>query len=655
MIRTTRGAADARPGAADRADARDPLATLDLQDGLGAAPIQRFADPALTADPSSLGPSGSGTALPDDTRAQMESSFGTSFSDVRVFEGEQAPSVGAIAYTRGSNVHFAPGRYDPSSQSGKSLLGHELAHVVQQREGRVSRPQAKGAPVNADAGLEAEADRAGARAAAGLAVSMPGAGRAEAASASEGEVSQPKLDDSAGGPKSGGVIQRAIGFEFEFGQWKTRHANDHSPLAKGEEIVRGAGFKIEGEDGSDGSAIEVVTMPFAGPQEAIASVSTAEEILQGMARTPGTADAFGGDANVEVEPHGAAGKFQASPAVGLDKMGDLFKQGVGASYSGFAEMVHGALNDKKTRKRFLDGNKPSPELEGLVMLVVNYLEQGANSFALNYPKSAFKVMARTSFDKMFSMVPEHEFFGLPENREKWVGLVMSVAARIPSIGKEVSRTEFETDWRGKPKMNGNGVIKMKERKRTDREMRDAPVLGMDLMGMDNLPEDSGEDQQRYRSTVTREDWLRQMPERDLLSKANDKRFEGMGAYGGATDRELTPSELEQVGEDVGQRVGAQLDAPQPTQEPLGDNPVDLPAQKEAPLFELRGLRDMFGVDQDIGLSGWGDKVREVFDIVDKANADKDKRGNVTRTVRYGAQGKPNIAPDVDNPGIWERR
>jgi hypothetical protein len=120
---------------------------------------------------------GGGASLPGEVQTKMEGSFGTSFSDVRVHQGPEAASIGAVAYTRGSDIHFQPGAYDPGSQSGQQLLGHELTHVVQQRAGRVSTPQAMGAPINADHGLEAEADAMGARAAAGLPAPVPGADR----------------------------------------------------------------------------------------------------------------------------------------------------------------------------------------------------------------------------------------------------------------------------------------------------------------------------------------------------------------------------------------------------------------------------------------------------------------------------------------------
>ena len=106
--------------------------------------------------------------IPDGVLQKMEASFGTSFADVNIHEGSQASDVGALAYTQGNDIHFAPGQYKPDSRSGQELLGHELAHVVQQREGRV-KPNAEvaGVPLNDDKSLEAEADRLGAKAASG--------------------------------------------------------------------------------------------------------------------------------------------------------------------------------------------------------------------------------------------------------------------------------------------------------------------------------------------------------------------------------------------------------------------------------------------------------------------------------------------------------
>ncbi|MDB9526535.1 DUF4157 domain-containing protein [Oscillatoria sp. CS-180] len=112
-------------------------------------------------------PEGTGSALSPPVQKKMEAAFGTRFSDVRVHETPKAESIGAAAYTQGTNIYFAPGQYDPNSLGGQSLLGHELTHVVQQRAGRVATPGGNGIPINADPSLEAEADRLGAQAARG--------------------------------------------------------------------------------------------------------------------------------------------------------------------------------------------------------------------------------------------------------------------------------------------------------------------------------------------------------------------------------------------------------------------------------------------------------------------------------------------------------
>jgi predicted SprT family Zn-dependent metalloprotease len=72
----------------------------------------------------------------------MEAAFGQDFSNVRVHHGHEATIAGAQSFTRGNDIHFAPGLYNPHSPQGQQLLGHELTHVVQQRQG--AGPLAKG-------------------------------------------------------------------------------------------------------------------------------------------------------------------------------------------------------------------------------------------------------------------------------------------------------------------------------------------------------------------------------------------------------------------------------------------------------------------------------------------------------------------------------
>ena len=112
-----------------------------------------------------LKPRGSGQPLPEPVQKKMEAFFNTNFADVRVHVGPEAPSIGALAFTHGTDLYFAPGQYNPQSTQGQQLLGHELTHVLQQRAGRVRNPLGSGVAVVQDPALEAEAERMGLRAA----------------------------------------------------------------------------------------------------------------------------------------------------------------------------------------------------------------------------------------------------------------------------------------------------------------------------------------------------------------------------------------------------------------------------------------------------------------------------------------------------------
>jgi ribosomal protein S18 acetylase RimI-like enzyme len=117
--------------------------------------------PGSEAFPVTLRQKSGGWPLPKDVQRKMEAALGASFSDVRIHVGPEAASIGAIAFTWGTDIHFSPGQYNPHTPHGQFLLGHELTHVVQQRAGRVSNPFGSGVAVVQDGALEAEADRMG--------------------------------------------------------------------------------------------------------------------------------------------------------------------------------------------------------------------------------------------------------------------------------------------------------------------------------------------------------------------------------------------------------------------------------------------------------------------------------------------------------------
>lgn len=129
------------------------------------------------------------TGLPDHVKSGIENLSGLSMDNVRVHYNSPKPAqLQALAYTRGTDIHVAPGQ--------ERHVPHEAWHVVQQKQGRVQPDgKAKGQPVNTDPRLEHEADVMGNRA-----LSM------ERASVSQGLSVAPV--------SSGDAIQRAADTSF---------------------------------------------------------------------------------------------------------------------------------------------------------------------------------------------------------------------------------------------------------------------------------------------------------------------------------------------------------------------------------------------------------------------------------------------------------
>ncbi|MCB9231047.1 MAG: DUF4157 domain-containing protein [Bacteroidia bacterium] len=96
--------------------------------------------------------------LPLQLKSGMEATTGYDLSDVKVhYNSRQPAQMQAHAFAQGNDIHLGPGQ--------EKHLGHELGHVVQQKQGLV-RPttEVNGAAVNDDIGLENSADQLGAKA-----------------------------------------------------------------------------------------------------------------------------------------------------------------------------------------------------------------------------------------------------------------------------------------------------------------------------------------------------------------------------------------------------------------------------------------------------------------------------------------------------------
>jgi hypothetical protein len=145
---------------------------LDLQRNIGNRSVQRMiveSTPAVTRDVQPHPGHSGGEKLESETRELMEPGFGSSFNDVRVHidteAAESAASLRADAYTTGRDIYFASGKYAPKTSDGQRLLAHELAHTIQQGEGKAPSgadpaSDRKFAVANRADPLEIEADHA---------------------------------------------------------------------------------------------------------------------------------------------------------------------------------------------------------------------------------------------------------------------------------------------------------------------------------------------------------------------------------------------------------------------------------------------------------------------------------------------------------------
>jgi hypothetical protein len=137
-----------RPPASSAAGPSQPAGTT------GGAQLQRKADGAAPAARDGAGATpdsteaivarlGPGEALDPDTQVFFEKRLGRDLGHVRIHTDAaaalSAAQIQARAFTYGSHIAFAAGQYQPQTEAGKRLIAHELAHVLQQSGGSISR------------------------------------------------------------------------------------------------------------------------------------------------------------------------------------------------------------------------------------------------------------------------------------------------------------------------------------------------------------------------------------------------------------------------------------------------------------------------------------------------------------------------------------
>lgn len=91
-------------------------------------------------------PTGPGRPIPPPLRRRLQAALGQPLGPVRLHTDGAADArcraQGARAMTQGRNIFFAQGEFDPATEAGRTLLLHELAHVLQQAGG-TPMPQRK--------------------------------------------------------------------------------------------------------------------------------------------------------------------------------------------------------------------------------------------------------------------------------------------------------------------------------------------------------------------------------------------------------------------------------------------------------------------------------------------------------------------------------
>ena len=235
--------------------------------GSGAVTPSRSVEQGIQSGIS--GADGESSPIPDAPRSFFEGRFGRSFDDVRVHHGPRASSLssglGAHAFTVGRDIFFGAGEYAPERSDGRTLMAHELTHVVQQDGGATPL-------VQRDALSSPPADG-------GTAVAEGDAEREESFSFSEGEMEgrleqAPKEGADASAPKSEVKPET----QSKLGEVKDENAKEKKPGEKEDEKEGDKKSKGEGKGGPE----KIAGRGKAPAEPGLDEAPTAEAELEGM-------------------------------------------------------------------------------------------------------------------------------------------------------------------------------------------------------------------------------------------------------------------------------------------------------------------------------------------------------------------------------------
>ncbi|GLQ90975.1 hypothetical protein GCM10007898_45510 [Dyella flagellata] len=406
------------------------MAQRQAYDSLQSSPrqaVQRQRLDTLQRAPSESVESKSNSAggLPIDLRRNMGAMSGVDLDDVRVHRNSSKPAqLNALAYAQGSDIHLGPGQ--------ERHLPHEAWHVVQQAQGRVkpTLQMKQGVLVNDDAGLEHEADEMGRRAVSGV-------------------VQVARRDNAPASASPDGVVQRAVGFEFETGWFVDDipiegHGNDDDleprkpvPYRK-KDVVSSAtfdGFSMEADEAEGGrSEIEFVVRP--PLEESPAGFKKLATVMEAMVGVGQGLKRFYNDDERSFPLFRVTGNSLDNYTLVTPRKGDPeLKAGpqatTGLDLSVLAkatEVLDRHIQPDEIKVEHEEPSQDPPKFHGFLSLVHQYLARGTvvGKGALSYPKIiAEPLLARTNFVKLFKLVePEIQGYYAKDHPELWVNDVL---------------------------------------------------------------------------------------------------------------------------------------------------------------------------------------------------------------------------------------
>jgi hypothetical protein len=544
-----------------------------------------FVDSGEVHAAAARGTRGAGAPLPYlDT---IQRAFGAhDVSGVRAYTGAAATeasfSMGASAFAWGDKVGFA-------GAPGLRTAAHEAAHVVQQRAG----VHLKSAVGEAGDRYEQQADAVAERVV-----------RGESAESLLGPV-------QARGAPAAPAVQRSIGFEFELRDtdwliWDKAAAEDGAKTApeKGTPVIHGQDFQLQAEYSGANRAVPELVTNYPGLQ-------TAEQVAASvgdMARLGGELDAVKagtacsaaafriGDPNYVMEKKGAKiGKtsLQVTAGVPLASVPALFK-----NLEGVVEpSERAAYSTPRERAEWVGGRGASNEYKGFMTLLQHYLSSLNVGNTVGFAKSLVKVMARTDLHKIFSLLPPADRKRIVDNMDQWIGWMLA--------GK--------SHWwqSGTPLAPGARLV--------------TPTIS-----------DSGSRNPAMQIGTTREQWLRALPQRDLLT------YKGRPAK--STDVVMFPHRSPQ--QIMKELMGLPQDAPKETKDAL--------TKEYAEAAERQSTQQPLGAPQTPEQRYEGPEsgfVPEMLEPIKDLYEGLGKLGGKTDLVHYQGTRDPTEAPilEIRNP------